>query len=475
MKICDLMKRALALFCITCSMSTVSDNQTDDLSPIQPQSALPFSIEINTANFALPNGIHSCVSAVHRGKWLFLAGRTNGLHNFNNDNNNFPPSAQNLVVYVVDPKAEKVYTRSLTIADSGLTQIQLDQLSVTSPQFYQEKDTLYIVGGYGVDTLTGNFSTKDVLTAINLEGIMDWVLHPKKHSSLTKYIRQTKHEMLRVTGGYMNKIPGHPTLLIFGQNFPGFYLADSNGNYTQEVRLFHIHDDGDKVHVKMLHTRPAVPDPNFRRRDLNVVPSIYNDGDHLKMGYIAYSGVFTLNTGVWTIPVTISANGTPRMQDPSLPTTFKQGMNNYICPTVGLFSEKHKDLYTIFLGGISYGFYSNGVFETDNEIPFINQVTAVQRDKYGTDTQYLMSGAYPVILSTQSNPGNPLLFGAGAQFINAAHVPEYENGVLKLDSLKKRTLIGYIVGGIQSTLPNTNVSTDSAASPYIFEVWFVPR
>ena len=31
-------------------------------------------------------------------------------------------------------------------------------------------------------------------------------------------------------------------------------------------------------------------------------------------------------------------------------------------------------------------------------------------------------------------------------------------------------MIGYIVGGIMSTLPNTNVRSDTAASPYIFKV-----
>ena len=100
-------------------------------------------------------------------------------------------------------------------------------------------------------------------------------------------------------------------------------------------------------------------------------------------------------------------------------------------------------------------------------------------------SQCLMNGGYPVILSTASNPGNPLLFGAGATFIPAAGLPAYTNGVLKLDALQpaatasghhltKSVLVGYIVGGIQSTLPNTNQESDSAASPYIFSVTLTP-
>ena len=46
---------------------------------------------------------------------------------------------------------------------------------------------------------------------------------------------------------------------------------------------------------------------------------------------------------------------------------------------------------------------------------------------------------------------------------------------LKYDTLgTNAVVVGYIVGGIQSTLPNTNVESDSAASPYIFTVTLVP-
>ena len=85
-----------------------------------------------------------------------------------------------------------------------------------------------------------------------------------------------------------------------------------------------------------------------------------------------------------------------------------------------------------------------------------------------------MTAQYPTILSTQSNPGNELLFGAGAQFMPASHIKMYKNNVMKYSHLRQETLLGYIVGGIQSTLPNTSTGSDSAASPYIFKVTFVP-
>jgi hypothetical protein len=90
-------------------------------------------------------------------------------------------------------------------------------------------------------------------------------------------------------------------------------------------------------------------------------------------------------------------------------------------------------------------------------------------------SQCLINAEYPVILSNGSNPGNQLLFGADATLILTDGLPTYGNGVLKYDALGSNPIVvGYIVGGIQSTLPNTNVSTDSAASPFIFTVTLVP-
>ena len=150
-------------------------------------------------------------------------------------------------------------------------------------------------------------------------------------------------------------------------------------------------------------------------------------------------------------------------------------MNNYVCPTAGLYSRKNANMYNIFFGGLSYGFYKNGVFETDPLIPFINQITTIKMDKNGRFTQYLMDTEYPTILSTRPpNEGNKLLFGAGAYFIKA-NITQYPNRVISLDSIRKPTVIGYIAGGIQSTLPNPISRAGSSASSYVFRVTLVPK
>lgn len=452
-----------------------ADNQTPTVSTVLPEDSLPYHIEIELADFQLPAGFHSGVSAQYKGKWLFLAGRSNGLHGFDNSDFNFPPTSQNTLIFVVDPKNKTVKTRSITDPSSGLTQEQIDQLSATSPQAYQSGKTLYMTGGYGVDTLSGQFTTKNVLTAFDIPGVIHWVWHPKKGDTLAKHVRQFSHPILEVTGGFMTKIGKNPTLLVFGQNFPGFYDVNSNGEYTDQVRRFKIHDDGKNLSIEVKSFKPIQPDQNYRRRDLNVLPTLKKSKGHLEEGLVALSGVFTPSSGAWTVPVCIEADGTPFMPNPDKESTFKQGMSNYVSAACGLFSKKSGNMYNLLFGGITFGFFQNGQFQTDDELPFTNQVTTVKIDKNGKFSQYIMNGEYPVILSTQSNPGNQLLFGAGAEFMLKEGIPRYKNGVLKLDSIKKPTVVGYIVGGIQSTLPNTNVITDSTGSPYIFKVIVKPK
>ena len=444
-------------------------NQTDELSPVLPESGLPFRIEIEKAGFQLPEGVHSGVVGLYQGKWILIAGRHDGMHGFGNDP--FPQITQNKRIYVVNPATGVVQSRSLTDPGSGLNLQQIDTLSVTSPQGYQENNTLYMSGGYGIDTATGTFGTKAVLTAIYLPGIVQWVTQPDNSNTVLKNIRQIYNPIFQISGGMMAKL-GNLTQLVFGQNFTGVYTDGSNGEYSQQVRQFLLKDADGQFYVDIQPSRPSNPDPNFRRRDLNI-PVLLNHNNLLHYGLVAYAGVFTLAGGAWTVPVVINETGEPQMANPVLPSTFKQAMNQYVCATAGLYSRKYSSMYNLFFGGISYGYYTNGVFQTDSELPFINQVTTIQMDKSGNFTQYLMNSQYPVIPSTGANPGNPLLFGAGAYFI-ASNILQYPNGVINLDNIRKPTVIGYIVGGIQSTVPNTNVITDSTASAYIFKVTLVP-
>lgn len=467
-------KTSLFIIAAAFSVSLYADNQTPTASPIFSEDELPFRVSIEQADFTLPTGLHSFVFATHNGKWLLLCGRTNGLHGFQDNPNNFPPDKQNTTVFVVDPKTGKVFSRSLTSSTSGLTQDQIDSLSMTSPQFYQLGKTLYITGGYGFLNSIQNYTTFDILTAINVPGLMNWVIKGDARRPASRFIRQLSNEVFRVTGGAMEQLEkGKPTLLVFGQDFEGaYFFGPFTQVYTNQVRRFHIRDNGRTLGVEILEPLPLTFNPAYRRRDLNVPRIVSKVRGKLKPGLVALSGVFTETDGVWTVPVKITSDGKPCMANPDRSRTFKQGMNNYASAVVGLFSKRTGDMYTVLCGGLTYEIVVDGVITPDSDIPFTNLVTTIRINEKGRFKQFLMSGQYPVILSTQSNPGNQLLFGTNAAFIPSA--PLLTPDVIDLDRVRDGRVVGYIVGGIESTLPDTKSQSDSAASPYIFQVRILP-
>lgn len=470
-----------------------SDNQTPDFSPIVPRADVPFIVKIEPADFSLPSqGFHSGVEAIYDGKWLLMCGRNNGLHPFFDPNivPNFPKQMQNALVFVIDPKTGEHWMRDLNDSESGLNMEEIDSLSMTSPQSYQKGNTLYITGGYGVKRgdkpFNDKFITWDRLTAIDIPGLMAWTMD-KSHKQKAKcYIRQISDPGFKVTGGYMNQIKSNdpcnpnPTLLICGQLFDGSYEDDPHNvvqEYTMTVRAFHIIDKGPQKKLRVKWLPPVEKQDFLRRRDLNCVPILQIKDGKPESSFIAYSGVFTESFGVFTVPVTIFPDGSFFQPDKDDPNTFKQGMNHYISATMGLFSEKLGKMYTVLFGGISDGFFVGGDFHKVNDLPFIDQVTAIELNENDQFSQiYLNNTTFPTIPTLNGAPG---IFGTSAQFFPAN--PEVGlDQVFDLDDIldkQEETLVGYIVGGIVSTVPqtaNNNQLVTTAASPCIFSVYVSP-
>jgi len=462
-------------------------NQTATVTPIQLNSALPYQISVQPYEFAgdLPT-LHSYNAAEYDGKWVVFAGRTNGLHGFDQvpSPSTFPPESQNGEVWVIDPVANQSWHRALDGADGGLTAAELRSLTPTNTQFYQRGDQLYVTGGYGVladlgggNTINGTFNT---LSAVNLPGIIDWVVNG--NGTAKQQIRQITDPLFTVTGGAMYEMDGR-THLVFGQNFVGNYGTGTNGTYTQQVRSFDIVDDGVALSIANASSSPA--DPNYRRRDLNVVPVIRPDGvGGLEKGLVALSGVFTTTDGAWTVPVEIDALGNPSMADPNDPNTFKQGFNGYHSAKLGLYSEGWGEMHEILFGGISLQYLDTAtqMVETDNFLPFINDITALVVDSNGDYSQHRI-GEFPEFYHVDDmDVSRRLRFGANAEFFLAEGIETYENGVIKLDHLTEPTVLGYIYGGIQSNSPNTFDFTTftpipgavTSASNRIFTVLYTP-
>lgn len=466
----------LLFFLLTFQLNvSYGDNQTADNSPILTEDGLPFQLKIEQMGFQLPVGLHSGAVGVYKGLWVFFCGRINGLHGFINEGS-FPAIFQNTSIYVVNPQNGSTYSRDLNDSTSGLSSEQIESLSVTSPESYQEQGTLYVVGGYGVNSRLGSFDTKPTLTAINLPGIIDWVIN--NEGSVAKNISQISDPTFQIAGGQMLKI-GDVMQLVFGQNFTGEYSGSANGQYSEQVRQFAITSNHGSLGATIYPAKSQTPNPNFRRRDLNVLPALFtNNNDRtLTYGLVAFAGVFTTSGGAWNVPVVMKGTNEPFMGDTNDPTTFKQSLNVYASAAASLYSRRTKDMYNVILGGLTYQYYSNGILVSDGEIPFTTQIATVKMDKLGFFSQYLMNAHYPSI-PTPDGTGDTgyYLLGAGAFFVPNNTVSSYPNHVINLDAIRSPTIIGYIVGGIRSPVYDTTTSlTQTSSSPYVFSVTLSPK
>ena len=454
-----------------------ADNQTPDYTQPVTNFPLPYSLSLAVNNFGatpLPT-LNAFASGQAQGDWVLLGGTSNGLHGFSAGLSAFPPASENQNVWVVDPVTKQSWSRSLV--GSGLSQSLIDALTSSSQESMQVGNTLYVVGGYGLNSATGTQQTFSNLTAIDLNSLIAWVQGSSSAPAATGIFRTVTDPSLQVTGGTLANVNG-TAMLVFGQNFDGNFNPSANGNYTNQVRSFNIVNTAASLSITNLSASPADASL-YRRSDANVVGTLQRNftTGALSEGLVALGGAFTTTGGIWTIPVTIGADGIPHSVDPNAASTLKQAVNVFSDAHFGSFSQVTGANYISLFGGLSYATYdpNTKIYSTDAEIPFSNSITTVTIDKNGKFTQSMMAAQFPVILSTGSNPGNTLLFGTDAQFFAAPGIPQYDDGVIDLDGVmanatSDNVTLGYIFGGIASTLPNTNTSTDSAASNTVFAV-----
>ncbi len=290
---------------------------------------------------------------------------------------------------------------------------------------------------------------------------------------LGDHLRQTTDPIFRVTGGAMYELDGRMQL-VFGHDFQGGYSPGRNGDYTQQIRSFEIVDDGSTLSVASVAM--TSPLPEYRRRDLNVIPILRPGMDGgTEEALVALAGVFTESFGTWTVPVEVDVTGSPTMADPAAADTFKQAMNQYHSGKLGLYSESLGEMHEILLGGISLHTMdaATNTLDRDDDMPFTSQITSVVRDQNGNYRQHYL-GAFPELLDQQ---GNTLRFGANAEFFPAEDAVSFGNGVLDLDAINGEQVVGYLFGGIVSNAPHTRNNPDavSGASDRIFEIVITPQ
>ena len=463
-----------ALWLFGLATPSQAQNPLGIYSPVELNSRLPYRVVLHEYSMGaadLPT-LHSFAVGHYDDKWLLISGRTNGLHGFDGGlfpEENFPTQYQNREVWVLDLDTRESWHRSLDDPTSGLTEAQIVSLATTNNQFYDKGNTLYVTGGYGIKENGVDFGTFDALSAIDMPGLGDWVMSGT--GSAADHIRQIHDPAFKVTGGAMHEISGR-THIVFGQDFDGVYTPFGNGTYTNQVRSFDVVDDGTNLSVE--NVAATAPDPNYRRRDLNVVPTIRPDGvGGTDEGLVVFSGVFTESGDPWTVPVEIDAAGNSTMADPNDPNTFQQAMNNYHSAKLGFYSQATGAMTEVFFGGISLKYLDEATqtIKTDFNLPFVNDVTSIEIDADGNYSQQHI-GFMPELFDAQNRR---LRLGTNAEFLLADGVPTFENGVIDFDALAAQTTVGYIYGGIIASAPHVrnNPGQLSGASNHIFEVVLV--
>ena len=230
---------------------------------------------------------------------------------------------------------------------------------------------------------------------------------------------------------------------------PGFYQ-----DYTDAIKKFEIVDDG--TNLSIANYSEWVDSVNLHRRDYNMSPQIFPNGEH---GFTLFSGVFQHDADLpWLNTVDLVDTGyTPR-------NDFKQYLNQYHSAHLPIWDGTNQAMHTVFFGGISrYTLDENDQLVDDPDVPFVNTISKIVRLSDNS--------------MEESKIGEmPGLLGSGAEFIPIENTAWYdEQAILLLSAIPaEKVLIGYVVGGIESSAPNifrSNTGTQSDASTRVFEVY----
>lgn len=412
-----------------------------------------FQIAIEPVNITGLGGVQAFAYGQHDGKWLIIGGRIDGLHR-RQPFASFAESGNNKQLIVIDPVNLQKWYAPL----SALTPDLQEQLSSTNMQFHQNGKYLYITGGYGFSGSLDDHTTYGKLTAVDIPNAITAIINK---STFSQYFRQISDSNFAVTGGHLKKI-NETYYLVGGQKFIGRYnpMGPDHGpgffqQYTDQVRKFSITDDGINISIK--HDQTITDASAFHRRDNNVVPQIFVNGNE---GLTLFSGVFQPTAN---IPFLNSVNIDEKSY--TINHSFAQYYNHYHCAVLPMYSQSKNEMHNIFFGGIAQYYDSAGVLVQNSEVPFVKTIANVTRDKAGHLSEYIL----PVVM--------PSLLGAGAEFIVLPSIPQFANEVIKLDSIDAdKTLVGHIYGGIASTAANvfwTNTGQESKASNQLFKVYII--
>jgi hypothetical protein len=414
------------------------------------QDNFPYEVLIEPVNISGVVGLHSFVYAQHDGKWLIIGGRRDGIH-ARQPFNAFPANQNNDALFVIDPVNSMVWSKTIAELSAPIA----EQLQSTNMNFYQDDDTLYIIGGYAYSETALDHITFDKLTTVKVSEVISAVI---TNASLTPFFKQTSNDIFANTGGQLGKI-GDTFYLVGGQRFDGRYNPMNNPTFTQiyhtKIQKFKINNSG--ATPTFSDYSELIDAVHLRRRDYNLLPQIFTDGT---FGYMISSGVFQVTTDLpFLYPVEIKPSGYDAL------TGFNQYLSHYHGAKLAMFDGQSNQSHNLFFGGMSQYYYDSGNLIEDNNVPFVKTISRFSRYADGTYQEYVL----PIEM--------PGLKGSGSEFIPNYNAPFIQKKILDINALQDDTvLVGYIYGGILANSLNpfaNNETNTTSADASIYSVKLV--
>jgi len=421
------------------------------LSCTDKKSDLLLNVEISEIEIADSPSINSYTYAIRNNQWLIIGGRIDGLHDHRPDRA-YPADKSNKNIWIIDPIKKQTLKKSI----DGLPDNLYDQLQSTNMSFYQDDEKLLLIGGYGWSEVAQDYLTFPYLTIVDVPGLIDAV---KTDKDLLPYFYQIENQQMAVSGGYLGKI-NEAYYLVFGNRFDGRYDARPNQGHTQvytnEIRKFSLAENNGDVNI--VDYKAIRDTANFHRRDYNLLPQIFPNGD---FGYTAFSGVFQYDRNFpWLSPVNIFEDGYEAVD------SFEQQFSHYHSTCVSVYRQSANQMDNLFFGGMAR-FVPNretGDIINDPLVPSVNTISQVSRFKDGHMEEYVLDVKMPGLL------------GASANFIPVKDIPVIHGKIVDYDKLPAgKTLVGYSVGGLESTVPNVFLrpTGTSSSTNRVFEIYLI--
>jgi hypothetical protein len=481
-------------------------------SPAQPN----FTVDLVPVDSTGLPPLQSYALAQSGGKWLIFGGRTQGLHLFVESSNGGatpPPNAfaqPDTSAWVIDPVAKKAWSSPLsqlpaTCTSAQTTYICADPLSATNQESFQDGDVLYILGGYGMDNKAGQMTTFGTVSAIKVQETINAIINGQP---IAPYIQQTSTYYdctklsgtaqdtciqnvqkgntqgiatntgyyARVTGGDMQKL-GNIFYLVFGQQFEGLYstLEGDYGKwpvkqvYTNRIAALYLKPD--PLTASVLYVILGEPNlqAQYHRRDVNVLATLDKSG---KQRITVHGGVFVPGrNSAYRQPIFIDQVGNTNKVKVTVEPKYQQFMSQYDCATLRMFDRTKSNMITVFFGGISLYYLDQKLnqIKQDEGLPFIDDVTAMTLSSNGTWSEFVRAAPLDGYLGTDAK------FIPDPSLISASNAAA-GNGVIYLDALKGRTLVGYFYGGIMAERSEAGDSTGkfSHATNALYQVYVTP-